>query len=423
MKTGNMVRLLLLCIVLAGGLAVTAGAAILKTDWKERAPEEGPYLGIITLPDASLIYAGGSSIYIRSWDYTIHWGYRPAQAAALSLDGNRVVLGEGNKVAVYDKNGVENWTRNMDGYVKAVAVSPDGSSVIAADDKGNYISWNRYGDYVARTMNATAHSLTYSPVSDLIVATTDSGLRFFNRKLEVEWYDNRTESSDRFVCIANDGSTIITAGSREAASYRNDGMLTWRSELTKEPIIDMDCSSDCSVIVLGGQDKEVVVLDRKGTVRWKFRTGQWVNAVSVSRDGSVIASGGIDRNLTVFDRSGSILTWKKTDDIIQPRSVAVSSDGRKIVVADQRNIYGFTVLGDFAVPEITIPSVQDTFTVVPTTNPAPVPTTTVTTAAMTTVPATPSPAVPARPTTYAAADPLPVLLALAAACLLMRMQR
>ena len=423
MKTGNMVRLLLLCIVLAGGISVTAGAAILGTDWKERAPEEGPYSGIIILPDASLIYAGGSTIYIRSWDYTVHWGYRPAQAAAMSHDGKRVVLGEGNKVAVYDTKGVENWSRNMDGYVKAVAISPDGSFVIAADDKGNYLTWNRYGDYVARTRNATADSLTYSPVSDLIVATTDSGLRFYNRKLEADWYDNRTESSDRYVCISGDGSTIITAGTHEVASYQNDGTLTWRSEVTKEPIIDMDCSSDSSVIVLGGQDKEVVALDRHGTVRWRHRTGQWVNAVGVSRDGSAIASGGIDRNLTVFDRSGSIVTWKKTDDIIQPRSVAVSSDGRKIVVADQRTIYGFAMLGDTAVPDVTITSVQDTLTVVPTTNPTVFPTKTMTTAAMMTVPATPSSTVPSRPTTYAPMDPLILIPALAAAGLLMRDKR
>lgn len=423
MKTGNVVRLLLLCTLLAGGLAGMAGAAILGTDWKERAPEESPYLGIITVPDASLIYAGGSAIYIRSWDHTVHWGYRPAQTAALSQDGNRVVLGEGTRVTVYDNKGIGNWTRTMDGYVKAVAISPDGSYVIAADDKGNYLSWNRYGDFVARTKNATGNFLAWSPVSNLIVATTDSGLRFYDRKLELVWYDNRTQGRDRFVCIPGDGSAVITAGSREVASYQTDGTLTWRSEVATEPIIDMDCSSDGSIIVLGGQDKEVVAVDRNGMVRWRHRTGQWVNAVGVSHDGSVIVSGGIDRNLTVYDRSGSIVTWKKTDEIIQPRSVAVSSDGKRIVVADQRNIYGFTMIGDTAVSDGTIPSAQDTERPVQTIYPTMVPVTTMTAAATTTVPATPASTVPARPTTYAPVDlPVPVT-ALAAACLLVRMRR
>ena len=108
----------------------------------------------------------------------------------------------------------------------------------------------------------------------------------------------------------------------------------------------MDCSFDCSAIFVGGQDKEVVAIDRSGTVRWRYDTGQWVNAVSASRDASVIAAGGIGRTLYVFDRSGTLLISKKTDAIIQPRSIAVSSDGRKIVVADQMNLYGFSMIGD-----------------------------------------------------------------------------
>jgi WD40 repeat protein len=423
MKMANGSRILLIGCLLAACLAGAATAATLGNEWKERAPEEGPYQGIIIVPDASLIFAGGNNIYIRSWDHTVHWGYRPAQAADLSLDGKRVVLGEGAKVAVYGSSGIENWTRNMDGYVRAVAISPNGSFVIAADEKGNYLSWNRNGEYGARTQNDTAKALAYSPGSDLIVAVTDKGLRFYNRKLDVVWYDNRTESRDQFVSISGDGSTVIVAGYREVASYQSDGTLNWRSEVSKEPIIDMDCSFDCSVIVLGGQDKEVVAIDRTGTIRWRYGTGQWVNAVGVSRDGSVIAAGGIDRTLTVLDRSGTVVTSKKTDAIIQLRSIAVSSDGRKFVVADQMNLYGFSLIGDTIAPDLTVTYTQEPLNPVPTTNPTPVPTPTATTSATTTAPVTTSPAAPARPTTYSPADPLLLLPALAAACLIVRMQR
>lgn len=424
MKTQHWFLLLLAGCLLAGSLAGAAAAATLGNEWKERAPEEGPYQGILIVPDASLIHAGGNTIYIRSWDHSIHWGYRPAQAAALSYDGKRVVLGEGTKLAVYDSKGVENWTRNMDGFIRAVAVSPNGSFVISADEKGNYLSWNRNGEFVARTENATPKALTYSPTTDLIVAATEKGLRFYNRRLEVVWYDNRTEGRDQFVVIAGDGSTVITAGHKEVASYKNDGTLNWRYEVTREPIIDMDCSFDCSVIVVGGQDKEVVAIDKHGTVRWRFGTGQWVNAVGVSRDGSVIAAGGIDRTLTILDRSGAVVATKKTDAIIQPRSIAVSSDGRRFVVADQMNLYGFSMIGDTIAPDIAVTSAQEPLNPVPTTNPTPVPTaaeTTVTAAA--TAPVTPTTTASVRPTTYAPVNPLLFLPALAAAGLLLRLRR
>jgi len=421
MNTGVLFRLLFIGSILAGCCIGAAGAVNLGIDWKERAPEEGPYLGIMIVPDASLVYAGGNTMYVRSWDREIHWGYRPARAAAISYDGKRVVLGEANKVSVLNNKGVENWSRNMDGYITAVAVSPNGTSVIAADHKGNYLSWNKDGDFVARTTNTTAKTIAWAPTGDLVVVATDSGLQFYNRKLELIWYDNRTGSRDEFIAISGDGTTVITAGYNQVASYRSDGTLNWRYEITKDPIIDLDCSLDCSAIVVAGQDREVVAIDKHGTVRWRYKTGQWVNAVGVSRDASVIAAGGIDRTVYVFDRSGNIITTKKTDAIIQPRSIAVSSDGRKIVVADQMNLYGFSMIGDTVAPDVPVTYTREPLNPVPTTNPTHAPRTTVTTVA--TSPVTPTTTIPVKPTTYSPVNPLLLFPALAAAFLLIGRNR
>jgi WD40 repeat protein len=309
----------------------------------------------------------------------------------------------------------------MEGYVKAVAISPNGSFIISADDKGNYVSWSRDGDMVTRLENQTANTIAYAPAGNLVVVATDKGLRFYNRKLELIWYDNRTESRDDFIAISGDGSTVITAGYNQVASYSSDGTLNWRKEITKEPIIDMDCSFDCSAIIVGGQDKEVVAIDRYGTVRWTYDTGQWVNAVSVSRDASVIAAGGVGRTLYVLGRSGTLLISKKTDAIIQPRSIAVSSDGRKIVVADQKNLYGFSMIGDAVAPDIPVTYTVAPLNPVPTTNPTPVPTGTVTTTTPSQV--VPTTTIPAKPTTYSPVNPLILLPALGGAFLLTRMRR
>ena len=421
MSSGFEFRLLLISCILGGLLVGAAGASNLGTDWKERAPEEGPYLGITITPDASLIYAGGSVIYVRSWDREIHWGNVPVRVAALSYDGKRVVTGVGNKLSVLDNKGVENWSRNMDGYVKTVAISPNGSFIISADDRGNYDSWGKDGDLTARLKNQTATAIAYAPTGDLVVVATDNGLRFYNRKLELIWYDNRTESRDTFIAIAGDGSSVIVAGYNQVASYARDGTLNWRYEITKDPIIDMHCSFDCSAIIVGGQDKEIVAIDRHGTVRWRYKTGEWVNAVGVSRDGSVIAAGGIDRTVSVLDRSGTLIATKKTEAIIQPRSIAVSSDGRRIVVADQKYLYGFSMIGDAVAPEVPETYTQAPLNPVPTTNPAPARTTAVTTV-VTSLPETMT-TVPAPAKTYSPLNPLIALSALGAAFLLCRMKR
>jgi WD40 repeat protein len=423
MKTGFRFRLLLICCILAGCLAGMAGAVSLTTDWKERSSDEGPFLGVMITPDASLVYAGGANMFVRSWDREIHWGNRPARVAVLSNDGKRVVMAVGNKLSVLDNKGVENWSRTMDGYVKAVAISSNGSVVISADDKGNYLSWGKNGEFVARLKNQTANAIAYAPSGDLLVVATDNGLQFYNRKLELIWYDNRTESRDTFIAISGDGSTVIVAGYNQVASYSSDGTLNWRKEITTDPIIDMHCSSDCRTIIVAGQDKNIVALDRIGVVRWKYNTGQWVNAVGVSQDASVIAAGGIDRTLYILDHSGTLVATKKTEAIIQPGSIAVSSDGRRIAVADQLYLYGFSMAGDMVAPDIQETYTQPPLNPVPTSNPTTIPVTTpATTATISIVPTTTTTAVPLRPTTYSPVNPLILLPALGAAFLLIRIR-
>jgi WD40 repeat protein len=418
MKTGFRFRLLVISCILAGCLAGAAGATDLGMDWKERAPEEGPFLGVMITPDASLVYAGGNYMSVRSWDGDLHWGGRYGRSAAMSNDGKRMVMAVGNKIFVLDNKGTENWSRTMDGYVRAVAISPNGSYVISGDDKGNYNSWGKNGEFIARLQNQTANAIAYAPSGDLVIVATDKGLRFYNRKLELIWCDDRTESRDTFIAIAGDGSTVIVAGNNQVASYTRDGTLNWRREITTEPIIDMHCSFDCYTIIVAGQDKNVVALDRFGVVHWKYQVGQWVNAVGVSRDASVIAAGGIDRTLYVLDRSGTLVTKRKTDNIIQPGSIAVSSDGRRIVVADQSNLYGFSLIGDAVAPDVSETFTQPPLNPVPTTNPTIIPVTTPATipVVMTTTMTT----VPVKPTTYSPVNPLILLPALGAAFLLCR---
>jgi WD40 repeat protein len=416
MSTGLWFRLFFVSCILSASLIWMAGAVTLGTDWKERAPEEGSFLGVMITPDASLVYAGGSEIFVRSWDREIHWGGRPARVAAMSADGKRVVIAVGNKLSVLDNKGIENWSRTMDGYIKTIAISPNGSFIITADNEGNYLSWGKDGEYIARLTNQTANTIAYAPTGDLVVVATDNGLRFYNRKLDLIWYDNRTESRDTFIAIAGDGATVITAGYNQVASYTRDGTLNWRREVTQDPIIDMHCSFDCYTIIVAGQDKNVIALDRYGVVHWKYDAEQWVNAVGVSRDASVIAAGGIDRTLYVFDHSGTLVTTKKTDAIIQPGSIAVSSDGRRIVVADQTYLYGFSVIGDAVAPGVSETYTRPPLNPVPTTNPA-------TTATTSLVPLTTITTVPVKPTTYSPVHPLLFLPALGAAFLLCRRRR
>jgi WD40 repeat protein len=112
----------------------------------------------------------------------------------------------------------------------------------------------------------------------------------------------------------------------------------------------MAYSADGSTIVLGSQDGNVWVLNKDGLVQWKYPVGSWVNGVGVSRDGSVIAATALDGTIYALDKDGHLLGKTKTDSFIQQRSVAISGDGKRIVVVDQLALYGIDLVG---IPEVT----------------------------------------------------------------------
>ncbi|MDO9324261.1 MAG: WD40 repeat domain-containing protein [Methanoregula sp.] len=386
-------------------------AASIGTDWKERVPGESvSFSGVMFSADSSKVFTGGSQMYLRSWDGKQHWGGQTGFIAAMSMDGNYVAYGQGNALVLLDKDGVEMWSRNMDGEVKAVAVSGKGTYVISTDNRGNIYTWSNNGDFYGRNQTDLVKQIAISPVDTLIVATTESGLKFFTPALDPVWSDVKNGSIDTNIIFSSDGSTIITSGGRRVSSHTNTGKLNWMNDVTSEAITGMAASSDGSVIVLGSQDGSVTAMDRYGKVHWTYPAGQWTNSIAVSRYANVIVAAGIDKNLYVLDHGGKLLAKKQMASIIHPQSIAVNADGTRIAVADEYALNGFTFTFEDITEYVTLiprtsPRDTDTRTPVPTT----VPTVIVTPAAS--APVTP---VPIATTPKSPLYPVTALLAIGA---------
>jgi WD40 repeat protein len=422
MVTGLRIRLFALLLLLAACLLAPVAAISLGTDWRQDPPlSDNVFSGVAMTSDASTVFAGGSQMLIRSWNGDSHFSGQPGFIAAMSTDGNYLVVGSGITVTMLLANGTQLWSRNMDGQIKAVAISKNGSFVISADDRGNYNSWGANGDFYARNKTDVAKRVTISPTGDLVVATTNAGIRYWTASLEPVWCDNRSGNLDEYILISADGSTIITAGGSRLSSHTNKGILNWQRDVTTEPIIDVACSNDCSTIVVGSQDKTVLAVDRYGKTHWTYPTAQWANAVGISSDGQVIATGVNDGSIIVLDHNGKSLTQRTFDSRIQPRTLAVSSDGSKIVAADARYLYGLDLIGSSEAD-----TRSDTVFVAATLNP--VPRTTIVTVTATTSPPEVTMPAEARPTTTtipATTKQSPAgywiaLPAIAAACFLVR---
>jgi hypothetical protein len=389
------------------GIVTAAGLA--KT-WTERTPADTPFSGVMFSKDGSTVYAGGSQAFVRSWNGDKQWWGWNGKIASMSADGNYVISATGRSIYLINKSGVQLWVVGTNTPVRAVAISNDGSLIVGADDSGNIFSWGTKDESRGTIKTDIVKQAAISPSGSLIVVTTEAGISYFTGitdftpQLTQIWVDNKSGSLESFIEISADSSTVITSGDNRISSHTSRGVLNWREEVTQNAIIDMTCSDDCTTIVLGSQDGNVLVLNQLGKVQWKYPAGSWINAVGVSGDGSVIAAGTLDRNLYILNKEGQLLANTRMDTIIQPRSVAVSRDGKRIVVADQIALYGFELRG---LPEVTS---RETFTPEPlfsATSSIPVPTNT-------TLPTTLPPTTTVPVTTSTPASPLNPYLAILA---------
>jgi len=336
-----------------------ATAASLAPAWKEIPIAEGSFFDVMFSADGSTVYAGGNQMFVRSWDGTTRWGGRAGRVATMSSDGNYVVSAAGNLVQVLDRNGTVYWIRGMGAPIRAVAISTNASLIIAADEQGDIHSWTGNGESWGLNRSDLVKQIAISPSRSFVVVTTVVGLKYLSPDMTPIWWDNKSGSLDSFIAISSDSSTVITSGENRVSSHTSSGTLNWMKDVTRETIIDMACSDDCTTIVLGSQDGKVWVLDQTGKVLWTYPAGSWINGVGVSRDGSIIAAGALDGNLYILNHYGKLLAKTRTPSIIQQRSVAVNEDGKQVVVADQFALFGYDILGS---PEVTL---EETFTPTP----------------------------------------------------------
>jgi hypothetical protein len=402
-------------LVIAGFLLVMSltgivTAASLAKTWTERTPADTPFSGVMFSKDGSTVYAGGSQVFVRSWDGENRWWGWNGKIASMSADGNYVISATDRSIYLINKSGVQLWVVGTNTPVRAVAISNDGSLIVGADDSGNIFSWGTKDESRGTIKTDIVKQAAISPSGSFIVVTTEAGISYFTGitdftpQLTQIWVDNKSGSLESFIEISADSSTVITSGDNRISSHTNRGVLNWREEVTQNAIIDMACSDDCTTIVLGSQDGNVLVLNQLGQVQWKYPTGSWINSVGVSGDGSIIVAGTLDRNLYILNQAGQLLANTKIETVIQPRSVAVSRDGKRIVVADQIALYGFELRG---LPEVTS---QVTFT------PEPLYTATSSTLVptITTLPKTPPPTTTVPVTTSTPKSTLNPCLAIAA---------
>jgi WD40 repeat protein len=374
-RINGVITVFLVIIGLTGGVT----AASLTQSWQEHPADDASFSDPMISTDGSLVFAGGNQLLVRSWNGDTRWGGLSGNVATMSSDGNYIVSALSDNVRTFNRTGDVIWNRMTGSPFRAVAISGDGSLVIAADDRGYLRSWTTEGVSLG-VDNETdqVKRIDISPSQSQVVVSTEDSLKFFSPEMHLIREKKSFGNRDSFLAFSADSATLILAGENQVSSYTARGLVNWEKEITDNFINDMACSGDCSDIVLGSQDGNVWVLNKEGQVQWKYPVGVWVNSVGVSRDGSVIVAGAIDGTVYILDKNGDLLARTKTDSAIQQQSIAINPEGTRIVVISERTMYGYSLDYDpSGIPPVTkteIP-VRTTLTPSKTTTPIPVKTT------------------------------------------------
>jgi len=230
--------------------------------------------------DGSLILAASNDAYLRLFarDGELLWEFKGPRAFSdcAITDDNAYVLGVsslGSTITMLTRDGAEIWTRNLVMPVNCVDVYGSGDSV--------------------------------RPV----IGLNDSQVRVLNKDGD-QLLAMRLDAHVLGVAVSANGARIAAALDNGKLVYANgaNGQILWsydaRRPGTRDRMYGVSMSADGQVVMAGASNGNVFVFDGEGTLLQTTKASEVpVQATFVSRDGSLLMYGGQDNVLRVIDRA------------------------------------------------------------------------------------------------------------------------
>lgn len=263
--------------------------------------------------------------YISAWALGANG---PVNSVAITHDGSTIVASAGSTVYLLDQQGNVLWQRAAGALVNSVGISPEGSRIgVAADKlylydrKGNLL-WTERTTYIY-------HSVDLSSNGMYVAAGCDNGaIYIFDRNKKQLWdYDMGTDSYDlaisengRRIAIGCENQGVYLLNSREGESW---------SYGTGKPVRGIALTPDGRFVAAGSVDRCLYLSTGEGEHLWKYPMGDAVLSTALTNEArEVFAATG--RAIHIFDRTGAVI--QKIDLPGRAESIAVTPDGSFLVV-------------------------------------------------------------------------------------------
>lgn len=342
-----------------------------------QAGHAGRINAVLWSPDGTLLATASDDATVKLWSTngmlvrTFSTHPYQATAAAFSPDGTRLAIGTYAGGYSGGNNGLgrvllwratNGWTAtnillertitNRFGRITAIAFSPDGTNVVAANAAGSNVA-RRVSDgaivvsraaYNTSAGPAPVSSIAFSISGLLASACYDGTIRVWDSAWTQRWSTNSAHASNvTAVAFSPDGSYLATAGLDSVIRLWSTNNWTCVRTMTGH-------TSGVTAIAFAPNANNIASGAEDGTVKlWNATDGSCVltmqaharavTSLAFSPDGAQLVSGGEDNSLKIWSvGDGTLLAagGPHTDCI---RAVAISPDGSYIASgADDRTI-------------------------------------------------------------------------------------
>ncbi|NEP01905.1 MAG: protein kinase [Symploca sp. SIO2E9] len=293
-----------------------------------------------------LLALGGTILLLGLGGYG-YWQVRDwrGSASAKSNRINQLTTASVSDTVTDDKISLANTLKYND-YVYAVAISPDGETLVSGSGDNAIKIWNLQTEEHQNTITGhkgEVYSVVMSPDGELIISGGyDNSVRVWELKTGMLKDTLIGHKSDVFsVAISPDGETIVSGS--------NDNTIkTWELKTGKVKhtlkghesfVYSVAISPDGETIVSGSNDNTIKV--------WNLSTGElkntltghtdWVKTVAISPDSQTIVSGSTDDTIKIWDLKTGELQNTINEVKNWVRAVAISPDGKTIVSGGDNN--------------------------------------------------------------------------------------
>ena len=252
----------------------------------------------------------------------------PVSSVAVTHDGSTIVASAGSMVYLLDRQGNVLWQNSAGSRVNGVGISPEGSWIGVAADK--LYLYNRDGDLLWTVKTSFVYrSVDLSSNGMYVAAGCDNGAVYiFDRNKKQLWdYDMGTDSyglaiseNGRRIAIGCDNQGVYLLNSREGESW---------SYGTGRLVRGIDLTPDGRFVAAGSVDRCLYLSTGEGEHLWKYPVGDAVSSTALTNEADrIFAAAG--KTIHVIDRTGAEV--QKIGLGGRAESVAVTPEGSFLVV-------------------------------------------------------------------------------------------